>query len=113
MRQSHEPIHSKYHADPLYQPLILDFLDDLPKLGGHIKETIDQADWAVAQQLCHQLKGTAATYGYDELASMVGQLEVHSKNFHETHPSQVDEARFLVTEIDHLIGRMLAAKTQM
>ncbi|MFW7379834.1 MAG: Hpt domain-containing protein [Oligoflexus sp.] len=113
MRQGHEPIHSKYHTDPLYQPLILDFLDDLPKLGDQIKEMVDRADWSIAQQLCHQLKGTAATYGYDELASIVGQLETHSQNFHETKPSEADEARFLVTEIDQLIARMLAAKNQM
>lgn len=113
MRQSQEPLHSKYHTDPLYQPLILDFLDDLPKLGDHIRETIDQADWDVAQQLCHQLKGTAATYGYEELAKIVGQLEAHSKSFQETNPNQSEQARFLISEIDHLIARMLAAKTQM
>ena len=105
----YEPIHSKFHADPLYQPLILDFLADLQQLGSDLKDTIERSDWLAAQQLCHQLKGTAATYGYDDLASIVSDIEVHSK--HESGVS--DNSMALMKKLDNLIKRMLAAKSQL
>jgi len=107
--KTYDPIHSKFHTDPLYQPLILNFLADLPKLGIDIKDHIDRADWLATQRLCHQLKGTAATYGYDDLASIVGDIEVHSK--HATPAS--DDTKQMMNKLDGLIRRMLAAKSQL
>lgn len=114
MRQQNlEPIRSKFHADPLYQPLILDFLADLPRLGKEIINSIDQADWHAAQQFCHQLKGTAATYGYEDLAAIVSDIESRSKEVATHGPASAASIGQLMNKLDNLINRMLAAKSQL
>jgi len=70
------PILSKYAADPVIAPLLIDFARDLPAQMNELAQAAQpQLDQEKVRRLSHRLKGDAATYGYPELAHAAQQIE--------------------------------------
>jgi len=70
------PISSKYAADPVIAPLLMDFVKDLPAQVNELAQAAQpQLNEERVRCLSHRLKGDAATYGYPELAHAAQQLE--------------------------------------
>jgi HPt (histidine-containing phosphotransfer) domain-containing protein len=93
---------SRYHDDSFYQPLIESFVEDLPKTLDQLASHADAKDIEAFQNICHRLAGSAATYGYAQVAKYFDSLEMNIKQGHL--PSE--KLKGTVEEIDQLFGQM-------
>lgn len=66
---------SKYHNDEFYRNLLVGFVSDLPITVAQINDALRDHEYKAAESLTHRLAGTAATYGYPELAKTLVELE--------------------------------------
>ena len=69
------PMVSMLADDADMQPLVHMFVDDVPAKVQVLSSAMAQEDWESAKQLAHQLKGSAAGYGFPALTDAAGLLE--------------------------------------
>ncbi|MFT6905120.1 MAG: PAS domain S-box-containing protein [Oleiphilaceae bacterium] len=67
------------HQDPEMQELIACFCEGLPSYVTKIKEAHIKEDWQILQDLAHQLKGSAGSFGFPELTLKAKFVEVALK----------------------------------
>jgi HPt (histidine-containing phosphotransfer) domain-containing protein len=104
-----EPIRSKYHENPIYEPLIAEFLEDLPDLQETIQREVNSGDPKRGRQACHQLKGSAATYGFSALADVMEQLETHMSQKADGPVNTTDDSytQDLISRFNLIVQAML------
>ena len=71
-----EPLKSIYHDDAIIAKILTTFLKNLPDYVDSIRQATATGEWSKAAAVCHRLKGTAAGYGYPDIADVSGTLEV-------------------------------------
>lgn len=74
---SHElsPIYSTI-TDPEMVELVEMFVGDAPGKASTLASAFEERSWGQVRQLAHQLKGSAAGYGFECLTDTAGQLEM-------------------------------------
>ena len=69
------PLVSILADDPDMQPLVHMFVDEVPEKIDVLTQALAQGDWEKAKVFAHQLKGSAAGYGFPSLTDAAGMLE--------------------------------------
>ena len=70
-----EPILSEYAQDEAMAELVVQFVDDLVRDMRELGEALEGGDLERVQVLAHQLKGSAGSYGFNELTKPAEELE--------------------------------------
>jgi len=70
---------SKYHSNPMYQSIIIDFVRSFQQRLETMQALISEMDWEKLGFALHQMKGAAATYGYPQVAEIAAQMEHTAK----------------------------------
>lgn len=66
----------------------------------YLQTALEDEDFVICEQIGHRLKGSAATFGFQELQQVATQLEVHAKEEDiESLTLDVDEFREWVEKI--------------
>ena len=69
-------IHSTLLAeDPEMEPLVVDYVQNLPGTLHRLEENLARADEESLAQGAHRLKGTGGGFGYQQLTDLAAQLE--------------------------------------
>lgn len=74
-------------ADPLIGPLLSVFWESFTQKVTLLKESFATHDTKKIQQLLHNLKGSAAMYGFDDLSARCAAMEANQNR----EPAQVQE----------------------
>lgn len=61
--------------DPELAELLAEFVGDLPRRIRLMQRAYGASDWEELEGYCHQLKGVAGGFGYDEITSVAGRTE--------------------------------------
>ena len=69
------PMVSTFASDPDMQPLVQMFVEEAPDKMEVLGTAMTQANLEAAKQFAHQLKGSAAGYGFPALTEAAGHLE--------------------------------------
>ena len=69
------PIRSPFADDPIFHPLVEAFVKKLPHEICQLSQALKANDIRTLCFLSHRLKGTTATYGYPEIAKLLGMVE--------------------------------------
>lgn len=67
------------HIDPDLEELIPGFLENRQKDITSIRTAIGAGDFETIQTLGHNMKGTGAAYGFDDLTDIGAKLEIAGK----------------------------------
>lgn len=70
-----EPLKSSMWSDMHMRPLILRFLERLADKTRKIERALETEDRAQLQNLCHELKGSAKGYGYNEITRIAREVQ--------------------------------------
>ena len=70
-----QPVYSKYGDDPDLGELVEMFVDEMPGRLESLKSQFDSSDWDELKRTAHQLKGSAGSYGFDQLSPYAARLE--------------------------------------
>ena len=112
VRESYEianaPLYSRYHDQEIYHPMIREFADSLAARVEALQDTIAEGRLSDAASLCHKLKGSALTYGYDEFHETVVTLEHRLKEVVEGRSHSVESHHKLMDELWTLTDRIQA-----
>jgi HPt (histidine-containing phosphotransfer) domain-containing protein len=68
-------IHSSLASDPVLGEMVAQFVAELPSRVAWLQRHLDAGDWEAFRRAAHQLKGAAASYGFDGLAPHALRLE--------------------------------------
>jgi HPt (histidine-containing phosphotransfer) domain-containing protein len=68
-------IHSSLASDPELGELIAQFVAEMPSRVAWLQRHFDAADWESLRRAAHQMKGAAASYGFEQLAPYAQRLE--------------------------------------
>ena len=69
------PLYSRLAADPVLGQLVDLFVKEMPDRIGTFKAQARSQDWSQLARNAHQLKGSAGSYGFDEITSCAARLE--------------------------------------
>ena len=61
--------------DAVMQPLVAVFLERLPGRVLEMQVALNEQDWQTLARCAHQIKGTAASFGYPDLTDQAAALE--------------------------------------
>jgi PAS domain S-box-containing protein len=89
------------NVDPDMQELIDCFCEGLPDYLTKIENAYDNEEWESLQDVAHQLKGSAGSFGFPELTLKAKALEIALKN------AQMDDVPPSYTVIRHEITNIL------
>jgi HPt (histidine-containing phosphotransfer) domain-containing protein len=103
--ESNDPIASPLASDPIYYPLVSNFVRSLSHEFMKLNRALGLNDWIKVAQLSHRLKGTAATYGYPELAHSMDILENLAEESLDSL-NQSNEGALILNSIASLLNRM-------
>ena len=70
MEFSAETYTSKYKDDEFYKSLLMSFNKDLENVIKRLSVQLEHAEILDAIELCHQMAGASATYGYPDLGRL-------------------------------------------
>lgn len=70
-----DAIYSALSDDPDLADLVQLFVDDLPLRIDALQALLEACDWPGLEQIAHQLKGTAGSYGFDAVSPLAAELE--------------------------------------
>ena len=70
----------KPEISPALKKIYLAFLERLSAEGPRLIDACKSSDWEVARQLAHQLKGTAACCGFDDIRTIMAEMESNIKS---------------------------------
>src|SRR6185503_18682057 len=82
--------------------LLAAFVAGLPERASALERSLELGDLGGLTRQAHQLKGTAASYGFITIAEVAGHLEAHCKE------SALDAVRRQVSEVADLCRRARA-----
>lgn len=105
------PIFSIYADQELYQDLIEQFVFGLRQDLNTLEDAIESHKPQLISNIAHKIRGTAATFGYPGMASILAQVENATRNLQTSTLSDTDLG-FLRTSIEavsSLHARMIAA----
>jgi HPt (histidine-containing phosphotransfer) domain-containing protein len=108
---SQSPIFSLYADQELYQDLIEQFVLGLKRDLTSLEEAIGSHKPQLISNIAHKIRGTAATFGFPGMASILAQVENATRTLQTSTFSDADIV-FLRTSIDavsSLHNRMIAA----
>jgi len=60
---------SVYADDPLMKPLIAEFVARIPQQAADLRDAIQHDDPAPLLRICHQLKGSGKSYGFEPIST--------------------------------------------
>ena len=64
------PVHRSIYADdPMMQPLIAEFVARLFRQVADLRHAMQQNDRISLQRICHQLKGSGKSYGFEPIST--------------------------------------------
>ncbi|MBX3322630.1 MAG: Hpt domain-containing protein [Phycisphaeraceae bacterium] len=70
-----DPITSTFADDPEMKELIGLFIQELPQRVAALEQAWNSADLGSLRRLAHQLKGSAAGFGFESIGIAAGELE--------------------------------------
>jgi HPt (histidine-containing phosphotransfer) domain-containing protein len=70
-----DPVTSTYADDPEMKELIGLFVGELPQRVSALEQAWHAADCGSIRRLAHQLKGSAAGFGFESIGVAAGELE--------------------------------------
>jgi len=72
---SDPPIYSTLRNRPAFAALVRDFAAALPGLAADLAQALGAEDLGTTRTLAHRLKGSAAGYGFPEIARVASEIE--------------------------------------
>ncbi len=69
------PIYSTVADDPCLGPIVEAFVASIPLRIAELVTLVARHDWVGVQQLAHQIKGAAASYGFPQITFAAALLE--------------------------------------
>lgn len=73
-------------ADPEFQLMIADFVDDLDVRVRLMHQALERGDWDELEGLAHKLKGAAGSFGLPQISNVSSELETCAKDREERAP---------------------------
>jgi len=73
-------IYSKLGCDADLADLVEMYVDEMPQRVAELKKCHDAHTWQDLGRLAHQIKGSAGSYGFDQVTPFALQLEMAAKN---------------------------------
>lgn len=70
-----DPLVSSLAGDPEMAELVQLFVSELPERMAALRSALDSRDFRVAARLTHQLRGSAAGYGFAPIGLAAGAVE--------------------------------------
>ena len=98
-----DAIYSTLGADPDLGELVEMFVDEMPHRIATLTSAREANDRELVQRTAHQLKGTAGSYGFDQITSYVARLEA---SLREQKPE--DEIEEALEAVVLMCGRVRA-----
>ena len=97
------PVYAVFiEEDPEIEDLAVKFVKEyLPSLMVSLKENWEEQNWKIIQDILHQIKGTAGTFGYPMLTDQAAMLEFQIIN------QNYNEATLLMNEFNTLLRRII------
>lgn len=86
--------------DAVMQPLVQVFLERLPERVLNMEQALANDDWPLLARYAHQVKGTAASFGYPALTASARELEACLKTA-DTRQA----AKIFQTMKEYVLGR--------
>lgn len=71
----HHPMLSEFAHDPDMQPLLAEFVGELPERISHLNVLATAGEYTELGRLAHQLKGAGGGYGYPAITEAAARLE--------------------------------------
>jgi histidine phosphotransfer protein HptB len=68
-------VYSRLAADPDLGEVVDMFVDEMPGRVATLLGQLNAADWDGLRRTAHQLKGSAGSYGFDEISPYAGKVE--------------------------------------
>ncbi|MGA2620942.1 MAG: Hpt domain-containing protein [Thermoguttaceae bacterium] len=91
-----QPLYSSLAADPDWCELVLLFVGEMPHRAQALLDQAASGDWAEVARMAHQFKGTAGSYGFDQLTPYAIELEAAARE-------AADEERIRLA-VEELVG---------
>lgn len=95
-----DPIFSSYADDPEMKELIGLFLEELPRRIGAMQQAWFAADPTSLRRLAHQLKGSAAGFGFESIGIAAGEVEAPLRD----HPVNAAELTSIERQFRDLVA---------
>lgn len=73
--RTQSPIHSSLATDPQLREMVEQFVAEMPSRVAWLQRHGDAGDWESLRRAAHQMKGAAASYGFDRLTPLALGLE--------------------------------------
>ena len=73
-------VQSSLFGDPAFAPLLTRYLGNLPRRIDEVASSVARGDLASLRTLCHQIKGSAASYGFPSISEAAGVCEQHLRD---------------------------------
>jgi HPt (histidine-containing phosphotransfer) domain-containing protein len=69
------PIYSTLAADPDFAELVTEYVREIPDRVNCCVEFLKSQNWPELKRFAHQIKGSAASYGFEQITVIAGLLE--------------------------------------
>ncbi len=86
------PIQSEFADDPDMRDLVEFFVADLHARSSAIRTAREHFEWSTVARIAHQLRGSAAGYGFTDLGTLAGKIEDLLKSEAADCPSRLRES---------------------
>lgn len=100
-----EPILSTFSDDPEMRDLVEMFVEDAPFKIQSFLTALQRSDLQRVRVLAHQLKGSAAGYGFACVTDAAGELELML----ERHPEDLQTVNRCSAEVIQMLARLKIA----
>ncbi|MCA9246056.1 MAG: Hpt domain-containing protein [Planctomycetales bacterium] len=97
------PIYSAFGVDPDLADLVDLYVEEMPERIASVQQLRDAKNWPDLGRLAHQIKGSAGSYGFDEITPFAYRLEQAAKD--SEPPAEIEQAA------DELVEICLRART--
>jgi histidine phosphotransfer protein HptB len=96
-----ERLYSQLAGDPDLADIVEMFVEEMPARMEALRDRLSKADWQGLQQLAHQMKGAAGSYGFGTVSPVAGKLE---SAIRDGEPEE--RIRTAITELIEICGRV-------
>ena len=69
-------LHSSLASDAVLSEMVELFVEEMPSRSGRLRELFEAADWDGLRRAAHQMKGSAGSYGFNQLTPFAADLEL-------------------------------------
>lgn len=101
--ESETPLRSRFCNDPDMAELVTYFVEEIPQRIEALREYCDSGDREGVQRIAHQLKGSSAGFGFDEIGQAAACLETPLKE-----EASLDDVKAQIDELTDLLRRVQA-----